>query len=73
MKFIKLKDVTIRAESVVAYGEMKIPQTLQTPEFFALSVWLKDGKEPIVATYESEEERDADMEALNNEFTEKVS
>jgi len=72
MKFIKLKDVTIRADAILAYGEMKIPQTLQTPEFFALSVWLKDNREPIVATYESEKERDADKEMLDAEFTEKV-
>ena len=66
--FIKLKDVTIRSESIVAFGEMKIPQTMQTPEFFAISVWLAEGKEPIVATYESEEERDADFEIINVAF-----
>ena len=68
MQFIKLKDVTVRIGSVVAYGGMKIPQTMQTPEFSAISIWLAEGKEPIVATYELESERDADLVLLDNAF-----
>lgn len=68
MQFLKLKDVTVRLNSIVAYGGMKIPQTMQTPEFSAISIWLAEGKEPIVATYELETERDTDLAALDNAF-----
>lgn len=68
MNFLKLKDVTVRADAVVAYGGMTIPGTLQTPEFFAISIWIDNAKEPIVTTYISEEERNADLETIDNEL-----
>jgi hypothetical protein len=57
-KFVELKDVVVDARSVVAYGKVTIPQTLQTPEMYALTVWLADVREPITATYNDVKERD---------------
>ena len=68
MNFLKLKDVTVRADAVVAYGGVTIPGTLQTPEFFAISIWIANAKEPIVATYISEEERNVDLEIIDNKL-----
>ena len=56
-KFISLKDVTIDARAIIALGKITIPQTLQTPEAYAMSIWVADIKEPIVVTYEKLEER----------------
>lgn len=59
MPFIQLKDVSFDPRAVLAYGKMTIPQTLQTPEMFGISIWISDIREAIVITYEDVEERDA--------------
>jgi hypothetical protein len=64
-KFIALKDVTIDARAIIAFGKITIPQTLQTPEAYAMSVWVSDIKEPIILTYEKLEERDAQFVLIN--------
>jgi len=61
MPFIELKDVTLDPRFVLAIGKMTIPQTLQTPEMYGISVWISDVREPIVITYEDEEERNAQL------------
>jgi hypothetical protein len=58
IRFVELKDVAIDSRSVVAFGKITIPATLQTPEAFALTVWLADVREPITATYTDLKERD---------------
>jgi len=58
IRFVELKDVAIDSRSVVAFGKITIPATLQTPEAFALTVWLADVREPITATYTVLKERD---------------
>jgi hypothetical protein len=58
IRFVELKDVAIDSRSVVAFGKITIPATLQTPEAFALTVWLADVREPITATYNELKERD---------------
>lgn len=58
IRFVELKDVAIDVRSVIAFGKLTIPATLQTPEAFALSVWLADVNEPITATYSDLKERD---------------
>jgi hypothetical protein len=58
IRFVELKDVAIDSRSVVAFGKITIPATLQTPEAFALTVWLADVREPITATYNDLKERD---------------
>jgi hypothetical protein len=59
--FVELKDVSFSPYAVVAYGRSVVPQTMQTPEYPTLTIWLRDTKEPITAIYETEEER-------NNEY-----
>jgi len=63
-KFVELKDVTIDARSIVAYGKVTIPQTMQTLEMYALTVWLADVREPISATYTEEKERDEQLQLI---------
>lgn len=58
IRFVELKDVAVDARSVVAFGKLTLPATLQTPETYALSVWLADVREPITATYTEAKERD---------------
>ncbi len=58
IRFVELKDVAVDIRSVVAFGKLTIPATLQTPEAFALTVWLADVREPITATYTEVKERD---------------
>lgn len=69
-KFIALKDVTIDARAIIAFGKITIPQTLQTPEAYAMSIWVADIKEPIVITYEKLEERDAQFVLINKTIAE---
>jgi hypothetical protein len=64
-KFISLKDVTIDARAIIAFGKITIPQTLQTPEAYAMSIWVADIKEAIVVTYEKLEERDEQFIVIN--------
>jgi hypothetical protein len=64
-KFISLKDVTIDARAIIAFGKITIPQTLQTPEAYAMSIWVADIKEAIVVTYEKLEERDEQFILIN--------
>lgn len=70
IKFISLKDVTIDARAIIAFGKITIPQTLQTPEAYAMSIWVADIKEPIVVTYEKLEERDAQFGLINKTIIE---
>jgi hypothetical protein len=58
IRFVELKDVAVDTRSIVAFGKLTIPATLQTPEAFALTVWLADVPEPITATYVDLKERD---------------
>jgi hypothetical protein len=69
-KFISLKDVTIDARAIIAFGKITIPQTLQTPEAYAMSIWVADIKEPIVVTYEKLEERDEQFVLIQKIITE---
>ena len=69
-KFISLKDVTIDAREIIAFGKITIPQTLQTPEAYSMSIWVADIKEPIVVTYEKLEERDEQFVLIQKIITE---
>ena len=59
--FVHLKDVSFTPYAVVAYSKSIIPQTIQTPQYPALTIWLKDVPQPIIAAYETEQERDAEF------------
>lgn len=61
---VELKEITIRLDEVNAFGKLLIPNTLQTPTYYAIAVWFKGVTEPITITYSSEEERDNDLAIL---------
>lgn len=64
--FIHLKDLSVLSCRVTAFAKGTVPQTLQTPQAFAIAVWLVDLQEPLYATYFQEDERDADLEYLRD-------
>lgn len=55
--YLHLKDSTIKLSEIVAVTKNVIPATNFTPQYFAMAVYVK-GLEPIIHTYESEEDRD---------------
>lgn len=55
--FIVLKDSTIRVSEIVAVTKSTILATLNTPEYYAMNVYLKNIPQPIVHVYTDEEER----------------
>ena len=65
-KFVALKDISIDPYAIVAFARLTIPANLQTPEFYAIQVWLRDVKEPVAVTYEDIAERDADLELVKD-------
>lgn len=64
IRFVELKDVSVDIRSIVAFGKITIPATLQTPEAYALTVWLADVREPITATYNEQKERDEQYDLI---------
>lgn len=64
VRFVELKDVAVDTRAIVAFGKLIIPATLQTPEAYALTVWLADVPEPITATYSELKERDEQYELV---------
>jgi hypothetical protein len=63
--YIHLKDSTIKVTEVVAVTKTIIPATNFTPKYFAMCVYVK-GIEPIVHTYETEDERDTIFESVRD-------
>ena len=55
--YLHLKESTIKLSEVIAITKNVIPATNFTPKYYAMCVYLK-GVEPIMHTYETEEERD---------------
>ena len=56
--YINLKDSIIKKYSINAVTKTVIPATNFTPKYFAMCVYIGN-VEPIVHTYETEEERDS--------------
>jgi hypothetical protein len=69
MPFIELKDVSIDPRFVLAFGKMTIPQTMQTPEMYGITIWVSDIKDAIVITYEELEERDSQLAIIKKAIT----
>ena len=55
--FIHLKDSTIKLSKVTAITKGVMPATNFTPTYYTMIVCLEDVAQPIVHTYETEEER----------------
>jgi hypothetical protein len=62
MRFVYLKEVSFDLAHLVAFSATSIPETMRTPEYPTLTLWLHGFTQPVVAVYETEEER---MEAIN--------
>lgn len=57
-EFITLEDIAVERTQLIAVGRFTIPATLQTNEIYAVSLYIKDVREPATITYTSKEERD---------------
>ena len=63
-KLVALKDLTVDTVVVVAVGRFIIPATLQTEKMYGLSIYATNVQEPLVITYDTEDERNAEYAAL---------
>lgn len=63
---VDLKDISLKGGNVLGVAKMLIPSTNHTPEYYGITIWLEDTKEPIIATYEDEEERDIEFDKVRN-------
>ena len=62
--FLHSQDSSIKAEAVIAVTKSVIPTTAYTPVYHTVCVYLEDLQQPIVHTFETEEERDAMFNAF---------
>lgn len=63
--YLYLKDSTIKISEIAAVTKVVIPATNFTPKYFAMCVYVK-GFEPIVHSYETEEERDSTFSEVSD-------
>lgn len=68
--FIHLQDATIRVEAVSAIARSIIPATNYTPEYYTIIVYLVGCAQPLLHTYETEEERNSVFEELKGTLDE---
>ena len=61
---VELKDVTIKAHVIDAFGKGTLPKTMQTDEMYTLSIWMRNHEQPIVITYLTRVERDEELEII---------
>jgi hypothetical protein len=64
VSFIKLNDIEVDPYAVIAYGVAVLPETRQSEEYYVLTLWLRDVKEPVMITYDSVLKRDNDLETV---------
>lgn len=57
--FIDLVDSYVSRESINAVAKSVIPETNFTPVYYTMCIYLLGAAQPLVHTYETEEERDA--------------
>lgn len=62
--FIDLIDSFVRKDSITAVAKSVIPATNFTPEYFTMCVYLLGAAQPLIHTYETEEERNEAYVAL---------
>lgn len=68
--FIHLKDSTIKLTEVVAVTKSVVPETNFTPTYYAMCVYLHGVAQPIVHTYQQEQERDDIFTEFNDALDE---
>ena len=56
--YLHLKESTFKLDKVVAITKLTLPATMQTPEYYVVTVCLEGVEQPLIHTYESLEERD---------------
>ena len=62
--FLHTQDSSIRTEAVIAVTKGVIPATNFTPTYFTVCVYLHTVNQPIVHTFETEDERDVMFNAF---------
>lgn len=62
--YLHLKESTFNLSKVIAMTKTVIPATVHTPEYYAMVIYLEGVTQPIVHTYEQEQERDEIFESV---------
>ena len=68
--YLHLKESTIKLSEVIAITQTVIPATMHTSEYYAMAVYLKGISQPLVHTYETEEERNEIFEEVRDALDE---
>lgn len=64
--FVYLTDSMIATSEIAAITKSIIPATNFTPVYYTVCVYLKGNSQPIVHTYETEEERNEVFDSFAN-------
>ena len=56
--YLHLKESTFKLDKIIAVTKTVIPATVHTPVYYAMVVYLEGVTQPLVHTYEQEQERD---------------
>lgn len=64
--FIYLQDSIINESEIAAITRSAIPATNFSPVYYTVCVYLKGNSQPIVHTYETEEERNEVFDSFAN-------
>lgn len=64
--FIYLQDSIINEKEIAAITRSVIPATNFTPVYYTVCIYLKGNSQPIVHTYETEEERNEVFDSFAN-------
>lgn len=64
--FVYLTDSIIDTSEIAAITKSVIPATNFTPMYYTVCVYLKGNSQPIVHTYETEEERNEVFDSFAN-------
>lgn len=57
--FIDLVDSFVSKDSITAVAKSIIPETNFTPTYYTMCIYLLGASQPLIHSYESEEDRDA--------------
>ena len=69
MMIFDLKDSMFKEECFAAATKSVIPATNFTPAYYTICVYLQSIAQPIVHTYETEEERDRCYDVLASRYS----
>lgn len=73
IKMIVMKDIIFNLNNLVAYAKITIPETMQTPVYYAISLFLSNVHDPIMLTYNTIEERDKEYSHITTTISKSIA